>query len=123
MVFIGDKIKKCPYCAEEIQDEAKMCRYCQRDINSGFVYSAKLGSTDGTEKSHIPSGGGKTLATISIICGIIGLFIFGIPLGIITLACGIPAVAMGASKGKIGIVLGILDILAGIVLTVILTLF
>jgi hypothetical protein len=31
-LIVGDRRRRCPYCAEPIRDEAVVCPHCQRDL-------------------------------------------------------------------------------------------
>lgn len=105
--------KTCPRCSKSVQFSGDRCRYC------GYELTSTARETEAIRNyfNSVPASNGTSfLGIISVVVGILGLCIGGLPFGILAILLGIPAVSQGSDSGKVGIVLGIVDIATAIVI-------
>ena len=95
---LGDTMKKCPLCFEEIQDEAIKCKHCGSMING--TTSVQLSQTEGT---------------LSINNNELTVKVPSIVFGVITLSLSIISFVLFPLAGVFWLILGTVLIISGFI--------
>lgn len=116
----------CSKCGNEIKEGEDFCTQCgnactvQKHNERAFNYENMNQSS--TSNEYTANNTNNSMALGGLICSVIGLFIYGIPLGIISLILGIIAhkqAVINRSSTKMAtwaIILGTLDIIIPIII-------
>ena len=125
--------KFCKYCGSELNEGSKFCQKCGakieeiienndpiKTVENGLNNNPVNNNQTNENKRDDVNGETKTnpLAIASLVCSIVGLIIFGLPLGIVSICLSVAAKKhmkifsneKGNGMATAGLVIGIIDV-------------
>ena len=130
--YEGNFMKICPKCGQENADFATKCIDCGTILDPVAAEAISVQEKQEYIKKNAHSGPANTslaLSIVSLSLTAVSLYIFGV-LSFVSFALAIVATVMGKkniydSRGKAGMIIGIIGIIAGLVVVIleIITLF
>lgn len=105
---VGDT--NCASCRRPL-GQTEVRRRPVQAVHTGPVYHPIQRFDPVRERMDREEHAANVLGWVSVACGILSLFIFPVPFGLVAIACGIPAYLRGAKHGLVGMFIGLFGIL------------
>jgi hypothetical protein len=102
---------QCASCRRPLGQGAVRRPRPVQHVHTGPVHHPILRPDPVRERMDRDEEAGNTLGWVSVVCGVLSLLVFPVPLGVVAIACGIPAYLRGAKQGLVGMFIGLLGIL------------
>ncbi|MFW9822454.1 MAG: zinc-ribbon domain-containing protein [Candidatus Thorarchaeota archaeon] len=119
----------CYNCGAEVEDSWKICPNCGKDLKESHVPQPQPttqvqppSQQPETVKKTISSGGQNLYGAVALICGVVGLIVSFVMIGIFVGLLAIVLGGIGISKDEnntmavIGLILGIIDLVVAIII-------